>query len=205
MDSGLFSHVFFETGNLGKKDPFLRWKHHQTDSEIYDLASITKSIATGPLILDYMQTTSLNDSSVISDWASIDSIDQAISKTKIVDLLAHKSGLRPWINLYVNNLLQLDVNLKQQNRSKIIDSLFQRNDLFRKGINVGIDCYSDVGFIILGRLLELNSGKNLGQLWTEFKDKVLGENLIIGYRNQFGEPNDSFISTGYCKIRQRET
>ena len=118
---------------------------------IYDLASLTKPLLTGLLCARRVETGELTlDSSVSQYLPEFDRADkQAIT---VRELLTHTSGLPAWRPLYV---------LAGGERDKALLAIANIDLEYKPGTHV---VYSDLGFIVLGFLLERLKGERLAEL-----------------------------------------
>jgi serine-type D-Ala-D-Ala carboxypeptidase len=118
---------------------------------IYDLASLTKPLVTGLLCARRVEAGEITlDSSVSNYLPEFERTDrQAIT---VAQLLSHSSGLPAWRPIYLLTAGEIDRTV-----SVIADLDLE----YRPGTRV---VYSDLGFILLGRLLERMTGKELVEL-----------------------------------------
>jgi CubicO group peptidase (beta-lactamase class C family) len=122
-----------------------------TSDTIYDLASLTKPLLTGLLCARRIEAGELTlDSSVsqyLPEFARADK--EAIT---IRELLTHTSGLPAWGPLYI---------LAKGERDGAVSAIANLNLKYKPGTRV---VYSDLGFIVLGLLLERLRAKSLSAL-----------------------------------------
>ena len=118
---------------------------------IYDLASLTKPLVTGLLCARRVEAGELTlDSSVSNYLPEFERTDkQAIT---IRQLLTHTSGLPAWRPLYI---------LAEGERDRTVSVIANLDLEYQPGTRV---VYSDLGFIVLGRLLERLTGRALVEL-----------------------------------------
>src|SRR6185503_8846923 len=116
-----------------------------TFDTIYDLASLTKPLVTGLLCARRVEAGELTlDSSVSNYLPEFERTDrQAIT---ICELLTHTSGLPAWRRLYI---------LADGERDRAVSVIANLDLEYRPGTRV---VYSDLGFIVLGCLLERLTG-----------------------------------------------
>jgi serine-type D-Ala-D-Ala carboxypeptidase len=118
---------------------------------IYDLASLTKPLATGLLCARRIQTGELTlDSSVSHYLPEFDRTDK--QSITVRQLLTHSSGLPAWRPLYI---------LAKGDRERTLPEIANLELEYTPGTRV---VYSDMGFITLGFLLERLAGKRIGEL-----------------------------------------
>lgn len=122
-------------------------------STIYDLASLTKVLATttGAMICVDKKFFSLNDkvSRYIPTFAS-----NGKEKITIKNLLLHNSGLAAWKKYYGKNL----------SKEEILNDIYKSKPEFEPGTKT---LYSDLGMIVLGKVIEEVSNKSFDEFCNE--------------------------------------
>lgn len=130
-----------------------------TEETLFDVASLTKPVVTSQLTLLAVQQEKLDleqtVQGLLSDWKRSEPI-------KLKHLLGHNSGLADWYPLY-KNCAGKDLTPKQVKESYLqqIQALPLAADLGEKRI------YSDLGFILLGWILEEQMEKPLDELFQQ--------------------------------------
>ncbi len=118
---------------------------------IYDLASLTKPLITGLLCARQVEAGELTLDSLVSHY--LPEFDRQDKRAVTVgQLLTHTSGLPAWRPLYI---------LAAGERDRAISAIANLDLEYAPGTRV---VYSDLGFIVLGRLLERLTGKGLVEL-----------------------------------------
>ena len=118
---------------------------------IYDLASLTKPLTTGLLCARRVETGELKlDARVSHHLPEFDRTDKR--DVTVGQLLTHTSGLPAWQPLYI---------LAGGERERTISAIANLNLEYQPGTRV---VYSDLGFIVLGRLLERMAAAGLVEL-----------------------------------------
>jgi CubicO group peptidase (beta-lactamase class C family) len=118
---------------------------------IYDLASLTKPLVTGLLCARRLEAGELTlDSSVSRYLPQFERTDK--QPITVGQLLTHSSGLPAWQPLYI---------LAHGERDRALAAIANLELEYQPGTSV---VYSDLGFIVLGLLLELLTGKSLVEL-----------------------------------------
>ena len=118
---------------------------------IYDLASLTKPLVTGLLCAKRIEAGELTlDSAVAHYLPEFERTDRQMITVR--QLLTHTSGLPAWRPLYI---------LAEGERDRTVGAIANEALEYHPGSRV---LYSDLGFIVLGFLLERLTGKRLAQL-----------------------------------------
>jgi serine-type D-Ala-D-Ala carboxypeptidase len=118
---------------------------------IYDLASLTKPLVTGLLSARMVDSGELTlDSSVANYLLEFDRPDK--NQITIRHLLTHTSGLAAWRPLYI---------ITQGEQDATLAAIASEPLAYKPGERV---VYSDLGFIVLGFLIQRLAGMNLDQI-----------------------------------------
>jgi len=160
------------------------------NSDLYDVASLTKIIATLPMVISNFEQNNIHLNTKLSEMLPIfDNTDK--KNITLKELLTHNSGLRAWIPFYKATLDSLTALPKTEIYSKtysnefpykVADSLYIKKSysdtISKKIINSELGKkeyrYSDLSFIILKEFLEKKSGKTLDVLIDENYYQSLG-------------------------------
>jgi CubicO group peptidase (beta-lactamase class C family) len=117
---------------------------------IYDLASLTKPLVTGLLCARHVEAQALSlDDPVSRHLTEFDRADKSV--ITIRQLLTHTSGLPAWLPLY----------LLADDQDKTLAAIAEQPLRGKPATRV---TYSDLGFIVLGCLLQRMAGMNLESL-----------------------------------------
>lgn len=128
----------------------------------YDLASLTKVVATLPSVLQLITADELALDRPIRHWFSNSGWFQkpSLADTTVRQLLAHNSGLPNWIPLFTHT------------RDRLLAlGMVQQSPVNAPG---GTALYSDLGFMLLGALVERVSGQRLDDYAREQVFRPLG-------------------------------
>jgi beta-N-acetylhexosaminidase len=118
-------------------------------SDVYDLASLTKVVATTTAIMKLVDDEELSLNDPVSKYIPEFS-EGAKKKVRIKNLLLHNSGLPPY-RTYVDSLQDRDAIIQAVKNEPLINKPFSEY------------VYSDLGFILLDDIIEQITGKRLDQ------------------------------------------
>ena len=160
-----------------------------TADTIFDLASLTKPVVTGTLVMKLVEQGKLRlDDPVAKHWPAFAAHGK--SEVTIEDCLLHRSGLTPdnGMNDYVGSRDEMFERIAQLPLSYPTGTAFK---------------YSDVGYIVLGRVVELVSKEPLNEVarreifeplkmtdaaFNPTKPEVTKRNRIAPTETRGGEP-----------------
>lgn len=124
-----------------------------TEETVFDLASVTKAVATGTSVLQLIDRGEIGLEDAISEYYS--DVPDEKREITISQLLTHTSGLPAWAALW-NEVDHPD---------QVIDYILRDTSLhFEPGTEV---TYSGLGFILLGDLVEKVTGSPLDEYTAE--------------------------------------
>lgn len=217
-DSGLFTHGHVLAGTLtanGSQDLDVALCPDQ--ARIFDLASLTKALATAPLIYKALLQFGLDPSTseladLMPQWPQ--ALPDSFKSLQVRSLLRHQSGLPPWRNFW---MCRLGMGLECSSQE---ESLEEKHQVIAKKLaQIPLDrnlpmqhAYSDCGYILLGMALERAQGASLAILFEKLFDGILSRGLIagampgvIGYGPRLRQALDASatVPSAYCPIRQR--
>jgi len=168
-------------------------------NNFFDLASLTKPLATA------LATLCLVKEKKISIDEKLDSLLQKKiqgEKSKITtqNLLNHSTGL-PAYRAYFKILREREI----KNKNKVVENLILQEPLEYAPGTRGL--YSDLGFILLGRIIETKAGCSLAQYVEEkvlkpfrLEKKIFFNPLGEGRKNL---PQTDFVATEKCPWRKK--
>ena len=168
------------------------------NSDVYDIASITKIASTVPLLMQMVDEGNLNLDDELGRQLDLDSTNKA--SLTIRDILAHQAGLYPWIPFYKQTLVKDSVSGLMQLRDTLYSKEFSKE--FPVKVAEGIYLhhsfpdsiiqqiivsellekkeyrYSDLGYYLLKQIIEKEYGKKINTIATdEFYRKLGMESL----------------------------
>ena len=163
-----------------------------SDDDVYDVASLTKILATLPMIMELVDNGTINLNTRISELLP-DYIGSNKEDITVQQMLSHYAGIKSWIPFYINtldSLKQPDIKYYSKNKSKkfsiqVANSMFARNDI-KDSIYLQIMGselypklnykYSDLPYYILKEYLENYYDKPMQNLVQQHFYKTLGAN-----------------------------
>jgi len=203
LKRGLFTHGYCARGSLDTVTPCFEYEHLPEQRSIFDLASLTKALVTTPLVFQAANDLALPLSASIEEWMRgyEHKLNPRILDIRIDELLAHRSGLPAWRNFWICHLgidspsaLRDDFNRRQL----MVDGL---NRAVTAKVASGVDVYSDVGFILLGYILEVLRAQDLSSIFGQFASKCSSDpdpELRFGVANS---ERHRAVPTSWCKLR----
>ncbi len=168
----VFYNKCFGRHTYDETSPVVQW------NDVYDLASLTKIIATLPVLMHLVETKKIDITKTLGDYLPLEDAKDR-KQLRIDDILAHRSGLPAYLPFH--ELFLKDGSLEAQYFSRVSNEQFNvpvADSLYTSG-EVGKYIYrqinttplmsksyrySDWGFIYLQQLVETVAGKPLDRL-----------------------------------------
>ena len=176
-----------------------------TNSDLYDIASITK-IAASTLALMHMESNNeFNINNKLSDYLPKLTSKNEYGNINLKSMMSHQAGLKPWIPFYIktlnNNELRSDIY--QHTKSNLFSTQVSSNLWIVNGYTNKIYeqiletplkgrryKYSDVGYYFLQKIIENKSGLSLDKYMKKY------------FYNPIGISNISYNPTKYFSLNQ---
>ena len=167
------------------------------ESTCFDLASLTKPLATALGVMDLVRREILCPDDPVKRWMGLFSCDEKAEIT-ISDLLCHTAGFPAWRPLY-RQLAQIPFHL----RRPALDRILAKTPL--KAPPGSRMIYSDLGYLVLQRVVESASGMKLDAYVKERLFVPLGIESRLFFLDPQNppEPRDDFAATENCPRRKR--
>ncbi len=131
-----------------------------TEETFFDLASLTKALSTTLIIYALIQERKLNPDDRLERFFP-DSLPGDKKNIRLDQLLSHSSGLAA----YKTYFLQYPPEIHKKNRENIIRSILAEPLEYEPGSRC---VYSDLGFIILGKIIEQVTGESLARGFNRY-------------------------------------
>ena len=187
--------------------------------DIYDVASVTKVTASIPLIMKEFEAGKLHFNQTLGEIDK-DLLQSNKSSLKVKEVLAHQSGLAPWIGFYKetvnvkNARLYLDFYSRKQDEEhqiKVTDNIYIINsikdsifdDIKMSPLGKKTYEYSDLGYYIFQKKIENDYQLNYNELLQQKFYRSLGM-----YRTTYN-PKEKFevdiiVPTAYDKTYRNQ-
>ncbi len=180
FSSGDHCHLYCGTTDTSKRV--------KTDkNSLFDLASLTKPLVT------LLSVLTLIEKKEVSWFDTVDTIFPLLSADSCKDLdiyhlLCHASGL-PAHKVYWPELETMSF---QRRRQWLISKIINEERAYKKGRE---HVYSDIGYLLLGFIVEEKSGQNLADFWKETIAKPLGIEKKLFFPSRYPAPEHLFVAT----------
>jgi CubicO group peptidase (beta-lactamase class C family) len=176
---------------------------------IFDIASLTKPIATTTAVMILQREEKLGIEEKVSSYIPEFDIGQK-KEIRIWHLLTHSSGLPAWIPFY--QMIELPLKLDRPSASwiSVRDSmitkflgLISKIPLMSKPGEKS--CYSDLGFMVLHWIVEAASGMEFDRFCSKriFLPLQMEDTFFVRLNSRNRRKKGHFASTEICPIRRR--
>lgn len=143
-------------------------------STMYDLASLTKPLATVTALVLLMQKDSCRLGDRVADHLS-ECADASIGSATIRHLLTHSSGLPGWRGFYErlspDGAIPSSTGERAQAKQAILSLILSEAPVYERGTR---SLYSDLGFIVLGLMVERISRQSMNDYFLDHIVRPLG-------------------------------
>ncbi|TKB26285.1 beta-lactamase family protein [Desulfopila sp. IMCC35006] len=156
---------------------------------VFDLASLTKPLVTSLSMLALLEENKINTEQNITDFFRVRMPDKA--EITLFHLLTHSSGL-PAHRPYYEKLLSIPL---EKRMDRMIEWILGENLLCKPGSEI---IYSDLGFMLLGRIIEKVSGHPLDEYWQHKIAKPLYLENDVFFVNRQQKDSRIYAATGEC-------
>lgn len=167
------------------------------EATVYDLASLSKPLATTLAVLSLMHEGRLQLSDRVADLLP-QTGDSSLAKVSVKDLLSHSAGL-PAHRPYYLELARLP---EEKRKEALLRLLAGEPRAYEPGSR---SLYSDLGFLLLGLIVEQHSGMELARFFRERIAGPLGlaEQIFYGPAGLEQTKKRHLAPTEECPLRQR--
>ena len=187
---GIVYNTHFVVERYYGRHSFVPWTRKIDKNSIFDLASLTKPIGTALSIALLAEKDKIDLSDSLSGFFRNCPSDKA--NITIFQLLSHTSGLPSWLPLYKK------APNKNDTRKYYRKYILKAKLAFEPGSNF---LYSDLGFILLGFIVEIVSKKMLFDFFEKELFKLA--NVKFYSSKDLELVKELVVPTGFCPIRRR--
>ncbi len=194
--TGLYTHVYTSCGFLRDDQPTRVYSILPDGSDVFDLSSLTKALVTTPLVVTHgINKQHPLDAATLEDVFGAEHVlklSPRLLKIPLAALLRHEAGLPAWRNFYV----------ECEGRRQSLEEALKRSEAAIRYDHTSKDVYSDIGFLVLGRLLEGKLHRSLADIWRDFR-----QDMDLELEHELGPSQwflpENVVPTAYCPVRQR--
>jgi CubicO group peptidase (beta-lactamase class C family) len=156
---------------------------------LFDLASLSKVLSTVPVLLSLFEKGELKPETRLEVIFSDCPEDKR--KITIKQLMSHSSGFVPHRE-YFNELISIP---KNNRKAYLLKQILKEKLISNKSDNY---CYSDLGFILLGFIIEKITGKSIDKICSNsiYTPMKLQEHLK--FLNISPKHSNTYVNTGKC-------
>ena len=194
---------------VGRDDEVLfeRSAGYARSASLFDIASLTKPL-TAALFFVLSQEGHLSPDGIAAEVLPFTSPDPRTREIRFVHLLSHTSGLPAWLALYRK------LAVAETAKGRPLSGVAEGHDrILAEVLSLPLSRdpgagweYSDLGFMLLGRAIEVAGFRSLDRLLTEMVTGPLGmrETLYLPLAGISECETGRLIPTGWSEVRQRE-
>lgn len=207
-DEGLYTDAYVECGRFSAPAHTIMCEVSPAGRDIFDVSSLTKALVTTPLIFSHFSTKELF-SATVGDYFDPKEYPASVRALPLNQLLSHSSGLPFWRNFwlwstadypscqFLEPSYEADRNRIHKHIQEVFFRVENQIDPSKKFV------YSDLGFILLGEILQKITQKRLDVLFLDFLNSLgFSPQEFFGYLPH-GPFLNKVVSTGWCSLRQR--
>lgn len=168
------------------------------ETTFFDLASLTKPFCTVLSILHLIETKKLSLANPINTFFNTKTA-HFLKNINIEHLLSHSSGLKAYTPFYMD----FQPVQEKENKKRMLKSIFSEKLIYTPGEKC---VYSDLGFIILGEILERVTGNTLDVYFSTKIARPLGleKKLVFRPFDEYGKKSkEDIAATQNCPWRKR--
>jgi CubicO group peptidase (beta-lactamase class C family) len=176
-------------------------------ASLFDIASLTKPL-TAALFLVLSQEGHLSPDGIAAEVLPFTSPDPRVREIRFAHLLSHTSGLPAWLPLYEK------VAAAEKAEGRTLSGAAEGNDrILAEVLSLPLSRdpgagweYSDLGYMLLGRAIEVAGFRSLDRLLAEVVTGPLGmrETRYLPLSAISECETGQLIPTGWSEVRQRE-
>jgi CubicO group peptidase (beta-lactamase class C family) len=165
------------------------------EKTVYDLASLTKPLVTALTVMALVEKGKIDLDDEIGSF--FQGMRREMGKMRISQLLSHSSGL-PAHRPYYETLIGY---AHGERKEKLIKLIFDEKLSFQPG---SASLYSDLGFMLLGSMIEQTTGAPLDTFWQKEIVQPLSLQDELFFKDTSGSESEKCAATGMCSWSKRK-
>ena len=187
-----FENWYASIGTFGEND-----QSTVDEKALFDLASLTKPLVTLPSVLHLIEIGKISWHDPLSSLLECE-VSGPFKDIELHNLLAHNSGFAAHDN-YWKILKSIE---KKRKKDWLIQEILKGSPAYEKKSR---HIYSDLGYLLLGFIVEIKSGKPLDYFWRRYIAEPLGLNGQLLFPGDLEkETRREFVPTGVCRWSGRK-
>jgi len=163
------------------------------EETLYDLASITKPVATAACVGALMQEDKIGLEDTLGSWLD-EAKGTAHEDVTVEMLLSHTAGFTDWLPLY--KAVPITLEYRRQAASPMLAALLSSQPVSKPGTR---ELYSDLDYFLLGRIVQKASGKSL----DDFFHRNIARPLGMEHTVFIPDKSDNIAPTELCEWRKK--
>ena len=186
-----FTDSFISVGTSGKNDA-----HEVDKATVFDLASLTKPLVTLPSVLHLIDQGKISWNEPLDSLLET-SLDKRFARVDLHSLLCHSSGFTAHRNFWKKL-----TSMKEEQKSQwLLDNILGEGLEYTTGAR---HLYSDVGYILLGYVVQKKTGLGLDSYWRDHIAEPAGVGEMLCFPTQNENKNyKRWVQTGHCRWTRR--
>jgi len=161
----------------------------------FDLASLTKALTTVPVLLSLFENDSLKPETGLGEIFSDCPVDKR--EITIKQLMSHCSGFAAHRE-YFNELICIP---EQDRKKHLLKTILSEKLQFQIGDS---HCYSDLGFMLLGLIIEKITDKSISELSASVLYTPLKLEKHLIFPNSSEKHTNTYVDTGKCSWSKKQ-
>lgn len=188
----MFENWYANIGRYGENN-----LHEVDEQSFFDLASLTKPLVTVPSILHLIDNKKISWHDALPSLLERE-VPEPFNTVELHNLLAHNAGFAAHKD-YWRFLKSVE---KEEQINWLISEIINGDPQYQKERH---HRYSDLGYLLLGFIVEIKTGRKLDEYWRRSVAEPLGleEQLLFPARSQ-PDSSGHYVSTGVCSWSGRD-
>lgn len=186
-----FTDYFTAVGRFGENDEYT-----VDQTSIFDLASLTKPLVTLPVVLHLIDEQKILWTESLDSLLELD-LPKRFEGVDLRSILCHSAGFSAHRN-YWKRLIAIEPGHRKK---WLLEAILEGYPEYEKG---SCNRYSDLGYILLGFIVEIKTGQSLNHYWRTRVAEPAGLDKSLFFFSQIdSNQKKKCIPTGFCKWSER--